>query len=79
MSELLKIEGTVEKIMFRNAENGYVVLELYTEDAPVTVTGELGDVEEGEILTLTGKITEHPHYGEQFEAENCERKLPDTT
>ena len=79
MPDLLKIEGTVEKIMFRNPENGYVVLELYTEDAPVTVTGELGDVEEGEILTLTGKITEHPHYGEQFEAENCERKLPDTT
>ena len=79
MPELLKIEGTVEKVMFRNPENGYVVLELSTEDALVTVTGELGDVEEGETLILSGKMTEHPHYGEQFEAENCERKLPDTT
>ena len=78
MPELLHIEGTVEHILFRNEENGYVVLELDADGKPVTVTGELGDVDEGECLSLQGEYVAHPRFGEQFRVESCERRLPNT-
>ena len=78
MPELLRVEGTVENILFRNEENGYVVLDLKSNGDSVTVTGELGDVETGEYLLLTGAFVTHPRYGEQFQVESCERRLPDT-
>ena len=78
MPELLRVEGTVVNILFRNEENGYVVLDLKSNGDSVTVTGELGDVETGEYLLLTGAFVTHPRYGEQFQVESCERRLPDT-
>lgn len=78
MAELCRLEGAIEDIIYRNEENGYVVLVLNADDALVTVTGELGDVEEGEILSLTGSYEMTQRYGEQFKAESCERKLPNT-
>ena len=41
MAEPLHIEGTVENILFRNEENGYVVLDLDAGGEPVTVVGSL--------------------------------------
>ena len=79
MSELLHIEGTVENVLYRNETNGYIVLDLNAGGEPVTVTGELGDIEEGECLSLYGEYVTHPRFGPQFQVENCERKLPNTT
>lgn len=79
MSEQQHISGIVKHVIFRNEENGYMVLELHTEDDSITVTGELGEAEEGEFLSLWGTYTEHLKYGIQFQAEHCERKLPDTS
>ena len=76
MSENLHIEGTVEHVLFRNESNGYLVLELNASGTLVTVTGEIGEADEGEVLSLWGNYTVHPRYGEQFQAENCEHKLP---
>ena len=78
MPETEQIEGTIENILYRNEENGYVVLDLNVGGEPVTVTGELGDVDEGESLSLTGQYVTHPRFGQQFQAESCERKLPNT-
>ncbi len=79
MPEALHIEGTVENILYRNEENGYVVLDLDAGGEPVTVTGELGDIDEGECLSLYGQYVTHPRFGPQFQVESCERKLPNTT
>ena len=49
------IEGIVESVLFTNPSNGYIVLELDIGDKIVTVVGELGNIEEGEELSLTGK------------------------
>jgi exodeoxyribonuclease V alpha subunit len=78
MAETQHIEGTVENILFCNETNGYVVLDLDAGGEPVTVVGELGDVDEGECLSLTGQYVSHPRFGPQFQAESCERKLPNT-
>ena len=78
MNELQHIEGTVEHIIYRNEDNGYLVLDLNANGILVTITGDLSDADEGEVLSLWGKYTTHPRYGEQFQAESCERKLPST-
>lgn len=77
-NELIHIEGTVETVLFCNEQNGYIVLDLDTGGDYVTVVGELGTIEEGEKLRLTGKYVTHPKFGAQFRAEACERKLPAT-
>lgn len=77
--QTLKIEGTVENVMFRNEANGYTVLDIDTGGELVTAVGELGDVESGEILLLEGCYVTHPRFGMQFKAEYCERKLPNTS
>ena len=77
--ELVKIEGCVENILFRNIENGYVVLDLDMGSALTTVVGELGNIDEGEELCLTGEYITHPKFGVQFKAYLCERKLPETS
>lgn len=77
--QTLKIEGTVENVMFRNESNGYTVLDIDTGGELVTAVGELGDVESGEILLLEGCYVTHPRFGTQFKAEYCERKLPNTS
>lgn len=73
------IEGIVDEILFTNPSNGYIVLELDKGDGFVTVVGELGNIEVGEELSLTGKFVQHPRFGSQFNAEICTRKLPETS
>ncbi len=74
----ISIEGTVDTVLFCNEENGYIVLDLDTGSDYVTVVGELGLIEEGEELRLTGEYVSHPKFGDQFKAVSCERKLPAT-
>ncbi|MCD8187661.1 MAG: ATP-dependent RecD-like DNA helicase [Ruminococcus sp.] len=75
---IIHIEGTVEDVLFRNEANGYIVLDLDAGGELITVVGELGEIETGEGLILEGKYVTHPKFGTQFQAEYCERKLPDT-
>lgn len=72
----LHIEGVVEHVLFCNAENGYTVLDLDTGGSLITVVGEIGEVEEGERLSVDGEYTSHPRFGSQFRAQYWERKLP---
>ncbi len=75
-SALLSICGTVEDIVFYNEDNGYVVLDMDVNNQLVTAVGMLGDVHEGEELTLWGDYVNSPKYGRQFKAEVFERSLP---
>lgn len=72
------LAGTVEDVVFYNEENGYVVADLDCNGELVTVVGNLGDVRDGESLTLLGEYINSPKYGRQFKAEVCERSLPNT-
>lgn len=72
----MKLEGYVEHIVYRNEENGYSVLNLASEGQEITVVGSFHYLSEGELLEVTGDYTEHPLYGEQFQAESFEVKAP---
>lgn len=76
--KLTKISGTVEAIVYKNPSNGYVILELDSNNTLITVVGEIGNVDEGEELYLEGEYVNNPKYGVQFKALVCERKMPET-
>ncbi len=77
-NDFIEIDGVVESVTYCNPENGYIVLDLDIKDEYITVVGELGDIEEGEELTVMGEYVRHPKYGMQFKAVGCQRKLPHT-
>lgn len=75
----LKIEGTIETVIYRNENNGYTVLDIDTGGELITAVGELGDVEAGEVLLMEGQYVTHAKFGVQFKVEYFERKLPNTS
>ena len=78
MEELITCDGTVHSVIFQNAENGYTVLRLLTEDGEVlTVVGCIPCVAPGEHLTVSGVLEQHPQHGEQLRAVELERFLPE--
>ena len=70
------IKGTVDSVTYRNDDNGFGVIVLDYNGEPLNVVGELGNVEEGEDLELTGAFIRHPKFGDQFRADVCIRTLP---
>ena len=60
----MKLEGYVEHIIYRNAENGYSVLNLVSDEDEITVVGIFSYINEGELVELEGDYTEHPMYGQ---------------
>ncbi len=76
--EYITITGTAEEVVYKNPENGYIVITMDIDGAPETVVGTLGDIVEGESLILRGNYTANAKYGRQFKAVTCERKLPTT-
>ena len=78
MEELVTCEGTVHSVIFQNAENGYTVLRLLTEEGEViTVVGCIPCVAPGEHLAVSGTRETHPQHGEQVRVVELERSLPE--
>lgn len=72
------VDGYVEKIIYRNAENGYTVMTVSSEeDEEVTCVGTFTFISEGEYLHMTGGYISHQIYGEQFQVRTCEVKEPE--
>lgn len=71
-----RIEGTVSSVIFQNEENGYTILRLETEGGEITAVGCMPGAAPGELLSLQGKWVRHATYGEQFRAEQVERRMP---
>ena len=75
------ITGFIEKIKFRNEENGYTVLSVTDkhDGDEVVMVGNFAYVGEGDMIEATGRLTEHPIYGEQLQVESYEIKTPEDT
>ena len=71
------IEGYVEKIVYRNTDNGYTVLSVSYEGDDMTCVGTFQYINEGEYVVLEGHFTTHPSYGEQLVVEKYEIKVPE--
>lgn len=73
------VKGYVEKIKYRNEENGYSVLDVGFEGADYVLVGTFPYISEGDLIEAEGRMTEHPIYGEQLQVESYELKTPEDT
>ena len=71
------VKGYVEKIKYRNEENGYSVLEVNSEGNEYVLVGSFAYINEGDLIEAEGRETEHPMYGEQIQVERYELKEPE--
>lgn len=71
------LAGYVEHIIYRNADNGYTVLNLVSGEDEITCVGIFSAIVEGENIEAQGEYTEHPTYGQQFKVTSFEEKAPE--
>lgn len=76
-NELYSISGTVDAVIYQNDDNGYAVIRIIADGGEeVTAVGTLPQICLGEELMLTGHWVTHASYGEQFQTEYFERRMP---
>ncbi|MBE6810777.1 MAG: ATP-dependent RecD-like DNA helicase [Ruminococcaceae bacterium] len=76
--ELKEIEGIVEKITYKNEQNGYTVCTLKSGKEHITVVGIIPFISIGDNIKFSGNFIVHPSYGEQFSAQSYETIAPKT-
>ncbi|MBE5926136.1 MAG: ATP-dependent RecD-like DNA helicase [Lachnospiraceae bacterium] len=74
---MLSLEGYIEKIVYRNEENGYTVFTLVADGEEITGVGTFSYIAEGECVEISGEYIEHVIYGTQFKVENLTEKAPE--
>ena len=74
--ELLTFEGTIEDIVYANAETGYTVCRVLTPTDMITAVGVMPFAESGESVKICGLWETHNSYGRQFRVSYFERQLP---
>ena len=75
---MTRVNGTIEKIIFRNEDNDYTVLAFENDDGMFTGVGHIKSPYIGESLTLSGEWTHHRRFGTQFQFDRYEAVLPKT-
>ncbi|MDO4730986.1 MAG: ATP-dependent RecD-like DNA helicase [Clostridia bacterium] len=75
--QLLEITGIIDRVIFKNQENGYTVLDIDCNGSLITAVGELPFINEGENIKAVGSFKEHPNFGKQFVIKAYEKTMPD--
>ena len=72
------LAGTVERVTYHNAENGFAVLKVQTRGKRdlVTVVGHAASVMEGEWITASGSWVSDRTHGVQFKAQTLSATPP---
>ena len=74
----MKIVGNVINTVFRNAENGYSVINLSCNNKKLTIIGNIPEVFEGQTLEVTGEYVVNKKFGEQFKVDESKIIEPNT-
>ena len=74
----MKIEGSIEEVVFRNPDNGYSVIVLDRSGVPLTCVGIFGNIIEGEYVELIGDMVNNEKYGRQFAVKSVKSSRPNT-
>lgn len=74
------ISGFLERIIYYNEENGFMVAKLQEKGKRelTTIVGNLATIHPGESLRLTGRWVNNKRFGEQFQVEKVEVTVPAT-
>ena len=77
MGELIEIVGSVEKIVFRGGEDGFVIFSVKLNSSnEIIAKGYLPGLQEGAKVTLNGAWQFNPKFGRQFDVKECTTNLP---
>lgn len=71
------VNGYVEKVKFRNEENGYSILSVSSDGEDYVLVGTFPYISEGDFIEASGRSVEHPVYGDQIQVETYELKAPE--
>ncbi|MDD6021200.1 MAG: ATP-dependent RecD-like DNA helicase [Oscillospiraceae bacterium] len=71
-----ELRGTVEDVVFSNAETGFTVIDMCVDDKLITAVGMLPNVSVGETIRVIGRWDRHPSFGRQLRIIKCEREMP---
>ncbi len=71
------ISGFVEKIVYKNNDNAYCVLEVSSKGDDYILVGTFPYIAEGDYINAEGSMVLHPVYGEQMQVTSYELKEPD--
>ena len=88
--EYVTLQGTINRIVFHNPENGYCVISVTMKEQTVSpidgvteewyaelkMTGHLAAPREGDEYRFTGTFTTHPKFGRQLKFTDAELLLP---
>ena len=74
----MKIVASVENTVFRNAENGYSVINVSYNKKRLTCVGTIPEVFEGQTLELDGEFIVNKKFGEQFQITEAKVVEPTT-
>ena len=72
----LEIKGTIEDIIFKNEDNGFCVAIIDHKNEMLFIKGIIPIIEEGQMMSFTGKYVNDSKYGEQFNVESSQILLP---
>jgi exodeoxyribonuclease V alpha subunit len=75
------IRGTVDRVTFRNQENGYSVLQVTLDDQNdrITAVGICPQIKAGSHVTVSGSFLDHPKFGKQFTVRTISETPPSTS
>jgi len=65
------VRAEIDRVSFRNAENGWTVLRIRNcdDNSTVTATGHFAEIRPGELFQMFGAWANHPTYGRQLKVE----------
>jgi len=73
------LTGYIDRLLFHNQENGFVVFILQLKNKQTaTVKGFMPALHPGEQVSVQGSWVMHPKFGKQFEAQQCTTQIPTT-
>ncbi len=74
--ESVSFSGTVLRVLFRNEDNGYTVLEVGGDDEELTLVGVMPYLSAGDLVAGEGRLSDHPVYGPQISVQTISRTVP---
>ncbi|HHX19183.1 MAG TPA: AAA family ATPase [Clostridiaceae bacterium] len=75
-NEPVSFSGVVTRVIFRNDENGYSILDIEGQGEEWTVTGVMPHIMAGDMVSGEGLWRDHPTYGPQIAVQQISRDEP---
>lgn len=75
-TDLQKLEGTVDRLIFENRDTGYSVVEVCSGDEYIVAAGTMGELYVGESIVAYGHLENHATHGLQFKVQSCQASMP---